>query len=299
MTIINTIFPYYDSRKHNRQVISDLLLPVLVCFLLVIGTLETVTAQEEGTEEIGTTVAAGDRPVWERAVEALQYRRNEEAIPLLRLTTQQDPEHRIEAIRLLAHALEQTGKVEESERVLRDGVADDTIKPTEKSRIAFDLAALLQRNQRIEEALESYTVALSEDGAFAPAYLNRANLRVERGAYGEALSDYELYLALRPQSQQRPAIEQMMALLNESIEAERIRQEEEERRLAAEEEARRIAEEEQRKREEEEQRLAAERRQQMLNSVLESLGSAEDETESFELEGEEIREYEEEIDILE
>jgi hypothetical protein len=46
------------------------------------------------------------------------------------------------------------------------------------------------------------------------------------------------------------------------------------------------------------QRVAEERRQQMLSSVLESLGTAGEETRAFELQNEDIRTYDEEIDIL-
>lgn len=327
MTNTKAISPYYDSRTDNRQVIRTGLICLVVAVVAIapprIGAQES--AQDSGSPAPESAAAAesslpagasaateaspvvappsgsasvSDGTVWDRAVEAIQYQRNEEAIPLLRVAVQQDPQHEVEATRLLAHALEQTGKVADAERVLRERLTEDTIQPQGRSVIAFDLAALLGRTDRKEEAREMYGVALAADGAFAPAYLNRANLRVETGLYGEAIGDYELFLALRPRSNQRPQVEEMIALLTEELEAERIRREEEERRLAAEEEARRAAEEERREREEEERRRAEERRQQMLDSVLQSLGNVEDETESFELENEEIREYEEELDIL-
>lgn len=320
MTIIKAISPYYDSRTDNRQVIRTGLIWLVAAVVAVVpvGVAAEESVQESGAAASGPAASgsaagssassapaasapvstAADGSVWERAVEAIQYQRNAEAIPLLRVAVQQDPQHVVEATRLLAHALEQTGNVAEAERVLRNGLTADTLQPQGRSTIAFDLAALLSRTDRKDEARGMYTTALSEDGAFAPAYLNRANLRVESGMYGEAIEDYELFLALRPRSAQRPQVEAMIALLTEELEAQRIRREEEERRLAAEAEARRAAEEERRIREEEERRQAEERRQQMLDSVLQSLGNAEDETESFELENEEIREYEEELDIL-
>lgn len=252
-------------------------------------------AQEAGS---GTSAPATDGDPWDRAVAAVQYRRHAEAIPLLRLVAGQPGEHRAEAYRLLAHALEQEGRLDDAEATLRNGIDDTDITDNEAGRLAFDLAAFFQRHERPAEAEEMYTEALRFDGSVAPAYLNRANVRVEAGSYPDAVEDYELYLALRPRSAQRPQVEQMIALLQEEIEAEEARRVAEERRRAEEEEERRVAEEERRRREEAEREAAAARREEMLSSVLESLGNAQEETESFELEGEEIRDYEEEIDIL-
>ncbi len=249
---------------------------------------------EEGTEE-----ARGQEPTpWERAVDAVQHRRHDEALPLLRLVLERQSPQRGEAYRLLAYTLSRTDQSDEAERTLRDALSDPSLTASDRGRIAFDLGALLARTNRQGEAEEMYGRALEEDGAISTAYLNRANLRVELGNYVSAVRDYELFLAVNPRTSQRGDIEKMIALLREEIEAEEIRRAEEERIRAEEEESRRIAEEEQRRREAEERQAAEARRQQMLSSVLESLGTAQEETESFRLEGEEIREYDEEIDIL-
>jgi len=261
-------------------------------FFLAAGAIAGPDAQES------SAVAGSPDSSWERAVDAIQNRRNDEAIPLLRLVRQAKDGNWTEATRLLAHALEREGRVDEAKEVLRNGLDAPEATPEEQSLIAVDLAALLRREGNLEEADTVYTAALERDGAAAPAYLNRANIRVERRRYEEAVDDYELYLALRPRSEQRPQIEAMIALLTEEIEAERIRLEEEARRREEEEAALERAEEERRRREAEERRLAEERRRSMLDSVLQSLGTAETETESFELGNEEIREYEEDIDIL-
>lgn len=268
--------------------VSAFVLTILLSVTLSFG-LGAQDATEAATEEAGS---------WERAVDAIQHRRNDEAIPLLRLVRQERDEKWAEATRLLAHALEREGRVDEAKEVLQGGLDAPEATPEEQSVIAVDLAALLRREGNLEEADSVYTAALERDGGAAPAYLNRANIRVERRRYEEAVDDYELYLALRPRTEQRSEIEAMIALLTEEIEAERISREEEERRRAEEEAALERAEEEQRKREEEERRLAEERRRSMLDSVLESLGTAETQTESFELGNEEIQDFEEELDIL-
>ncbi len=228
----------------------------------------------------------------------MQYRRHEEAIPLLRAVLERNTPERGEAYRLLAHALIQEEESTEGERVLRDALNDPSLAAKDRGRIAFDLAVHLGRQGNYEEAEAMYSRALQEDAGIAAVYLNRGNLRVNQRAFDAAVRDYELYLAVRPRAQQRPEIERMIALLQEEIEAEEIRRAEEERRRAAEEEARRVAEEERQRRAEEERRAAEARRRRMIDSVLESLGSAQTETESYSLENEEIREYDEEIDIL-
>lgn len=244
----------------------------------------------------------------ERAIEALRYNRLDEALPLLELSVSSDPSD-AEAVRMLAFVLEQTGRVDEAEVVLRQGIERDWLTGPERSRFAFDLGALYGRQDRDTAAVDMYTAALELDGAMASSYLNRANTRVSLGGYDEAVRDYQFYLALRPASEQRPEIERMIALLTQAIETERIRREEEEARRVAEQEAQRVAEEERSRREEaariaeerrieEELRAAEARRQAVLDSVLESLSTATAEAQSFELDSEDIRTYEEDIDIL-
>ncbi|MCG8478976.1 MAG: tetratricopeptide repeat protein [Spirochaetales bacterium] len=246
--------------------------------------------------------------VRERAVEALQHNRLDEALPLLELAVTSDPSD-AEAVRMLAFVLEQVGRVDEAEVVLRQGMERDWLTGPERSRFAFDLGALYARQDRDAAAVEMYGTSLEFDGAMASSYLNRANTHVALGGYDEAVRDYRFYLALRPSSAQRSEIERMIALLTQTIETERIRQEAEEARRIAEEEAQRVAEAERSRREEaariaeerrieEELRAAEVRRQAVLDSVLQSLSTATDEAQSFELDNEDIRTYEEDIDIL-
>lgn len=220
-----------------------------------------------------------------------------EAIPLLEIEISRDPT-RVEAVRYLSVALEQSGRGDRAETVLRQALSGGELSSEGKSKVAFDLALLLSRRGNSDEAIEMYSAALQHDSARVAAYLNRANLKVATEAYEGAVEDYEYFLALRPDTEQRPQIEEMIALLQESIEAERIAREEEERRRREEEEARRIAEEERRRREEEERQATEERRQRMLDSVLRSLESADEETTSFEAEDEELRRYDDELDIV-
>lgn len=235
--------------------------------------------------------------VWDRAVEAMQNNELAQAVTLLEVVVSRDADN-TEAVRYLAVALEQTERDARAETALREALGRDGLSPDGKSKIAFDLAMLLSRRGDRHQAIEMYSQALEHDSSRTAAYLNRANLRVATEEYEGAVTDYEYFLALRPDTDQRPQIEEMIALLQETIEAERIAREEAERRRREEEEAARIAEEERRRREEEERRAAEERRQRMMDSVLQSLETADEETTSVEAEDEELRSYDDELDIV-
>jgi tetratricopeptide (TPR) repeat protein len=155
----------------------------------------------------------------------------------------------------------------------------------------FNLANNLRALDELEEAEKMYTRAAQVDDGFAGAYLNRANLRVRREEYQDAVDDYTVYLNLEPASSQRSQIEQLISILEQKAEEKAIRQAEEERRRREAEERRR-AEEERRRREEEERRKA------LLDSVLNSLDSASEETENLSGGSEDIQEEEEELDII-
>jgi tetratricopeptide (TPR) repeat protein len=142
----------------------------------------------------------------------------------------------------------------------------------ETARTAFNLGAVYFQMENFDYAEQFYSQAIEADPSFAPAYLNRGNLRVQQGELAAALGDYDSYLGLEPRSPKRPQIEQLCALIrSESAAAERRRivaEEEAERervRAEAEAEQRRIAAEEEAERERvraeadaEQRRIAAE-----------------------------------------
>lgn len=222
----------------------------------------------------GAELFAQDRDeLWDRAAELVQFREYAEAIPLLEVLIEREPAN-LRATRLLATVYEISDRAEEAKRLLRNALEDPRMSADARGRIAFDLAVLLARSEQRAEAVEMYNASLDHDAALIPVYLNRANLYVELGEYQEAVRDYERFLALQPRTPQRESIEEMIALLTRSIEEEEARRAEEERRRLQEEEAERIAEEARREREERERREAEERRQKMMDSVMESLGTA-------------------------
>lgn len=64
----------------------------------------------------------------------------------------------------------------------------------------------------------SYSIAIKEDENFAPAYLNRANAQLKQDRLLSAKENYEKYLELDPNTEQRPEIERLLALLDAEIE---------------------------------------------------------------------------------
>ena len=58
-----------------------------------------------------------------------------------------------------------------------------------------------------------YTSSIAADDAYASAYLNRANTRVKLEKFKDAFNDYDAYLKLEPETEQKDSIEAMMKLL--------------------------------------------------------------------------------------
>ena len=153
----------------------------------------------------------------------------------------------------LASAYEQLGEYEEAHRVLNRAMEEVDSKHEE---FLYNKGNLAVRQGDSDKALEYFNEAVELNSEFAQPYRNRANLHVQAGNYKDAVSDYERYLSLRGNSPQRPAVEQMIAVLNDRIAEEERRIEEEERRAA--ERARQEAE-------------ARERREALRDSVRERL----------------------------
>lgn len=151
----------------------------------------------------------------------------------------------------------QTGEYEKSVDAFAKGLK---VPATNKKILSFNQGNAYYAMGDYENAAKSFSLALSADPKFTRALLNRGNSYLMAQKYSETITDYERFIVMEPQDEQRPAIEQILSLLK----AELARQEEE-ARLAAE-EAARIAEEEKRmaeelaRQKEEEERLEAERK---------------------------------------
>ena len=229
----------------------------------------------------------------------------------------------------LGLAYYQIGNFAKSVEAFRKGLA---IPGTNKKRIYFNMGNSYFLMGDFENALNSYSMASVADPNYGEPVLNKANAELKLDRLKDAQDDYRRYLALCPDTPQRPEIEKILALIDEEIvsraeservaqeEAERLRQEEE--RIAAEKaEQERIAAEKKAEDERlaaekkaEEERIAAEkkaegervaaakraeeeeRRRKMLEEVAESLRRS-SETTNISADAESAIEYEYESDI--
>ena len=229
----------------------------------------------------------------------------------------------------LGLAYYQIGNFAKSVEAFRKGVA---IPGTNKKRIYFNMGNSYFLMGDFENALNSYSMASVADPNYGEPVLNKANAELKLDRLKDAQDDYRRYLALCPDTPQRPEIEKILALIDEEMvsraESERVAQEEAERlrqeaeritaekaeqeRIAAEKKAEdekiaaeRKAEEERiaAEKKAEEERLAAakraeeeERRRKMLEEVAESLRRS-SETTNISADAESAIEYEYESDI--
>ncbi|MDE7292412.1 MAG: tetratricopeptide repeat protein [Treponemataceae bacterium] len=164
----------------------------------------------------------------------------------------------------LGLAYYQTGNFAKSVEAFKKGLA---VSGTNKKRLYFNMGNSYFSMGDFENAVNSYSMASVADPNYGEPVLNKANAEMKLDRLKDAQDDYARYLVLCPDAPQKPAIEKIIALIDEEIafraeserlaqeEAERIRKEEE--RIAAEKaEQERIAAE----KKAEEERLAAEKR---------------------------------------
>lgn len=240
----------------------------------------------------GIQLSAGE--LFDRGAEAFLYNRPREAASLLERAIEDEPTN-ARAYLYLAFSYEQLSMYERAITTLRRA---ESIPGIDRAQVYFNIGNNFLKLGDVESAEQAYSESISVSPLDTDPYLNRANVRVMREEYPPAIEDYTAVLELDPDHRQRVEIEQMIALLSDHLEQERIRQEEEARRLREEEE-RRAAEEAARLAEEQRQREEAEaRRRALLSSVLDSLDSASEDTTNMSAGNEDIDDYtDEEFDI--
>jgi tetratricopeptide (TPR) repeat protein len=172
----------------------------------------------------------------------------------------------------LALSYQQLGRLDDASATLRKGMGQSS---RFKSLFYFDLGNVFVLQNKNSFAVDMFGQAISLDGAFSSAFLNRANARLSIKDYGGARQDYEKYLELEPGSPQRASIEALLARLEAGI-AETERQ-------AAAEEARKQAEEAARK--------------EMLDKMTASLKAAADETTSISAGAGDVQGYGDELKL--
>jgi tetratricopeptide (TPR) repeat protein len=213
---------------------------------------------------------AAQESSFKRGEELFMQNKPGEALGFLEGVIAQDPSH-VKAFLYLGIVYQQLGRMDDAIAVYRK------ILPRaggETGRVAFNLGNIYFGTENVDYAEQFYNQAIAADPAYAPAYLNRGNLRIKMGELAEALPDYDLYLTLEPHSPKRPQIEQLASLVRSEFAAT------ERRRQVAEEEA--LRERERTAAELERQRVLAEeaeaRRRALLLEISASLQSSAEET---------------------
>ncbi|MCL2832026.1 MAG: tetratricopeptide repeat protein [Treponema sp.] len=235
----------------------------------------------------------------------------QEALPFLEAAVNEDPAH-VQAFIYLGIAYQQLNRTDDAiavyQKILPRG-------GSETAKIAFNLGNAYFNKGNYSSAVDSYTQALNADPSYSTALLNRANSKIKTGALKDAVTDYQNYLVMEPQSSQRGQIEKLISFINDEFAAEAKRIEDariaEEKRIQDEklaeekrQEDARIAEE-QRKAEEEKQRIAqeeaaraeSERRQRLLDEVSASLQAAAEESKGLSAGNEEVQGYDGEFEL--
>ena len=239
---------------------------------------------------LSATVAPGAQTgggrLYDQAIEAMQYDDIDAAVPLLEAHLQATPAD-ADAVRVLAYAYERSGRTDSALALLERATADARLSDAQRALTAFDRGGALARGGRWDQAQTAFSEAIAFDSDLSRAYLNRANAALNALSFEQAATDYRLYLVLEPATPQRPQIERVLALLESAIEEERQAVAERERLEAERERRAEIARQE-----------AEERRRSVLDSILDSLGSAGGDAESFELDNEDLETYEDDLDIV-
>ncbi|MFO7848908.1 MAG: tetratricopeptide repeat protein [Spirochaetia bacterium] len=208
----------------------------------------------------------------EEASELFMEDKPSEAIPLLQRALEEQPQDE-DLYFYLGIAYEQLEEWESAVETYERGLS----LGKKRSTFLFNLGNNYSRMGEQEEAIEAYTEAIEEDEDDTPeAYLNRANLMVKTGEYPSAIEDYRTYLSLKPDTDQKENINKMVSLLSDKMRAAEERRKEEERK----------------------RREREERQQELLSDVLNSLETSSSETRNLSAGTGEVKEYEEDFDIV-
>ena len=144
----------------------------------------------------------------------------QEAVTYLESTIAEDPAH-VQAFIYLGITYLQLNRVDDAID------AGKQILPRagrETARIAFNIGNAYFVKGDYTNARLYYSQAIEENPRYGSAYLNRANSHVRSGQLATAVSDYETFLSLEPNSPKRSEVIRLIAFIREEfVEAERRR----------------------------------------------------------------------------
>lgn len=160
---------------------------------------------------IGSLYANSDTA--ERAIKLFVENKPAEAAPLLEQATRQAGADELLFL-YLGISYMQLGRHEDALAAFRRGAA---VAVAYRHLFHFNIGNTFFMQNRNTFALESFSQAIAANTAYAPAYLNRANVQMRLGDVNAAASDYALYLSLDPASAQASEIRRLLDLLNTKI----------------------------------------------------------------------------------
>lgn len=108
-------------------------------------------------------------------------------------------------------------QVEEYQKSLNVCVKGLTRPDTDHKVLAYNGGNSAYALGNYARADACYAIAIKEDPSFSAAYLNRANAQLKQDHLEDARANYQKFIEMESESEQRPAIEQLIALLDAEI----------------------------------------------------------------------------------
>ncbi len=151
---------------------------------------------------------------FEKGAELFQLNKPEEAIPFFEKVIDEDGVNP-DAYVFLGVAYYQIGNFEKSLAVCAKGLAKEN---TDHKILAYNAGNSAYSLGNYMRADSCYAIAMKIDEKFSPAVLNRANAQLKLDHLEDAKNNYQKYLELEPETDQREKIELLIAKLEEEIE---------------------------------------------------------------------------------
>ncbi len=205
-----------------------------------------------------------ESPSFKQGEDLYLFNKPEEARPYLEKAIAEDPSNELAYLHL-GIVYQQLKDPKKAIAILKRGL---NVSSLYTDQFHLDIGNNFYSQKEYTFAEQSYSDAVVANPQFALAYLNRANARYDLAKYDGAIADYTLFLQLKPDDPQRPQIEELLRRLGL-------------RRDAL---AKKDAEE-------------AARQKALMDSVLDSLKNASEETKNVSVESLKFKQNQEDVDI--
>ena len=205
-----------------------------------------------------------ESPSFKQGEDLYLYDKPAEARPYLEKAITEDPTNELAYLHL-GIVYQQLKEPKKAVAILKRGLNVSSLY-TEQFHYDIGMNFLSQNEYTFAE--QSFTDAIEVNPQLAPAYRDRANARMELAKYDGAVADYTLFLQLKPDDPQRPQIEELLRRLGLRLDAL----------------ARKDAEE-------------AARQKALMDSVLDSLKNASEDTKNVSVESLKFKQNPEDVDI--